>query len=39
VGTRKKKVGNARKALCRLAVGKIGYPGAEVARGVAHIFS
>ena len=31
-GTRKKKVANTRKTFCHLAVGKIGYPGAEVAR-------
>jgi hypothetical protein len=35
----KRKVANARKTFCQLAVGKMGYPGAEVARGVAHIFS
>lgn len=30
---------NVRKTFCQLAVGKTGYSGAEVARGVAHIFS
>jgi hypothetical protein len=29
---------NAKKIFCRLAVGKMGYIGAEVARGVAHVF-
>jgi hypothetical protein len=31
-GTRKKKVAEARKVFCQLAVGRMGYPGAEVAR-------
>ena len=31
MGTRKRKVANARKTFCQLAVGKMGYPGAEVA--------
>lgn len=31
-GTRKKKVAKARKVFCQLAVGRMGYPGAEVAR-------
>jgi hypothetical protein len=31
LGTRKRKVVNARKTFCQLAVGKMGYPGAEVA--------
>ena len=31
-GARKRKVARARKIFCQLAVGKMGYPGAEVAR-------
>ncbi len=31
-GTRKRKVAKVRKIFCQLAVGKMGYPGAEVAR-------
>jgi hypothetical protein len=31
-GTRKKEVVRARRVICQLAVGKMGYPGAEVAR-------
>jgi hypothetical protein len=32
------KNGECEEGIIRLAVGKMGYPGAEVARGVAHIF-
>jgi len=31
-GTRKKEVARARRLFCQLAIGKMGYPGAEVAR-------
>jgi hypothetical protein len=31
-GIRKREVGRARRLFCQLAVGKMGYPGAEVAR-------
>ncbi len=31
-GTRKKEVVRARRVICQLAIGKMGYPGAEVAR-------
>jgi hypothetical protein len=38
-GTEKKKVANMRNTFCLLAIAKMGYPGAEVACGVAHLFS
>jgi uncharacterized protein YijF (DUF1287 family) len=31
-GSRTRKVSNARRLFCQLTVGKMGYPGAEVAR-------
>ena len=31
-GTRRREVVRARRAFCQLAIGKMGYPGAEVAR-------
>jgi len=31
-GMRTRKVARARRAFCQLAIGKMGYPGAEVAR-------